>query len=230
MSKRLTPILIGLAIVLLNLNDAHAAEQPISLAELAFGEGTLESSDGARGTINAVAVFLRENSHAEIWLLMPTENIYVGGRWQKEPGSRHSVVFEITNDTNGGSAEGSGILFLRNHGVPISRLTMVIFNPGGTMLRANFKERRSQKFSNHKGEFPVAGRAIWNSESPNACFGDRLPLNCEQAYCQFVGCLPVKTDSIRCGLTGHRLIKSSGCRPLGRRDFDTQPPREFLRP
>lgn len=130
----------GLGLLLMTLLNVGAAQQVASFGEVASGEGTLTTGDGDKVKINAVAVFLRENGKAEVWLMTPGSNVYLGGRWFRGSDSSRLVDLEITDDTNGGCATGRGSVFLTDDCVPIAKLTltMTISRLDGTRFEADF--------------------------------------------------------------------------------------------
>jgi hypothetical protein len=136
MTKKHAFTFFGLGLLLMALFNVGAAQQVASFGEVASGEGTLTTGDGDKLKINAVAVFLRENGKAEVWLMTPGSNVYLGGRWFR--GSDSMVDLEITDDTNGGCASGSGSVFLTDDCVPIAKLTMTISRLDGTRFEADF--------------------------------------------------------------------------------------------
>ena len=149
MKRRGVFTFFALSILLLGIMSVTGAKQLSGLAEVATGEGTLTSSSGARESIKAVAVFLRENGEAEIWLMTNNENVYAGGRWSRSRGSSEGrqVDLEITDDTDGRSVAGCGTLILQEACVPLARLTMSMSSLDGTSLEANFKTNSNLRCS-----------------------------------------------------------------------------------
>ena len=138
MSKRYSFAFFGLGILLLSSLIAAAAQKVGSLAEVATGEGTLVAANGTSTQINAVAVFLRENGEAEIWLMTAKENLYARGRWVRSTAASRAFDLDITGDTQGGRASGCGTVFLQSGCVPVASLTLIVFRSDGTSYDAAF--------------------------------------------------------------------------------------------
>lgn len=138
MKRRGVSTFFGLCILLFALMSVTGAQQLSGLAEVATGEGTLTSSNGTRDSIKAVAVFLRENGEAEIWLMTNNENVYAGGRWSRGGFEGQSVDLEITDDTQGRCVTGCGTVILQQACVPLARLTMSLATLDGASYEVDF--------------------------------------------------------------------------------------------
>ena len=127
---------LGMSLLLVSLSRAESAQQRSDFTEVSTGEGTLISSDGDKLPLNAVAVFLRQNGQAEIWLMTATKNVYAGGRWGAS--TSRTVALEITDDTEGCDATGCGTIFLQAGCMPVARLRMAISKSDGIRFEADF--------------------------------------------------------------------------------------------
>ncbi len=148
MIRRFTLIFLGLGLFLARLVDVEAVHQWPCMEEVATGEGTLELNNGDQLRIKAVAVFLRENGDAEVCLMTAKENFLAGGRWSGGTDASLAIDLEITNDTEGGRATGTGTVFLQEGCVPIARITMGVIKPNGTKFSANFIEKKTRPCKN----------------------------------------------------------------------------------
>jgi len=123
--------------LLIGSSRVTTAQQVTSLAQVITGEGTVELDNGDQLRINAVAVFLRANGEAQIWLMTCKNNFYAGGRWLESSVS-HAINLEITDDTEDGGATGSATVVLKRGCAPIAGLTMTMSRKDGTSLAADF--------------------------------------------------------------------------------------------
>jgi hypothetical protein len=127
-----------LGLLLIGLLSVSRAQETFGLAEVATGAGTLRLPNHQTVGINAVAVFLRENGQAEIWLMTPKQNLYAGGRWSRGSPTSGVVNVELTDDTEGGCISGCGTILLQDECVPISRLTLSVSRMDGSWFEAQF--------------------------------------------------------------------------------------------
>jgi hypothetical protein len=141
MTKRFVFSFFGLGLLLTGLVQLGTAQKLTDLAEVATGAGTITFDKGECIQINAVAVFLRENGEAEIWLITPRENVYAGGRWNRGDDLRSEIFLEFTDDTRGGCSSGSGIVRLQRGLVPVATLRMRVSRPDGSSYEASFIAR-----------------------------------------------------------------------------------------
>lgn len=142
MIRRFTATFFGLGLLLAGLSGAGTAQQLSDFAEVSSGEGTLISNNGDSLNINAIAVFLRRNGEAEIWLMTGRENVYAGGRWGAS--TSRTVALEITDDTEGCGASGCGTVFLQAGCMPVAGLRIVISRSDGLRFEADFVAKNAK--------------------------------------------------------------------------------------
>jgi hypothetical protein len=143
--KRWIITFFALGLLLISLFDSGAAQQQLNiLAEVATGEGNLTFNSGEKLQINSVAVFLRKDGEAEIWLLTDKQNVYAGGRWFRGTSGNRSVDLAITDDTQGGRAMGCGTVLLQEGCVPIAGVRMTMTSFDGITFAADFVAKNSR--------------------------------------------------------------------------------------
>jgi hypothetical protein len=201
--------ILGLGLLLACV-PSIAAQHIGGLSEVATGEGTLISNRGEKSLLKAVAVFLRENGEAEIWLMTGNQNYYIAGRWLDHDLPSRTIDFEITRDTEGACATGCGAVLLQDGCVPLARLTFVLTKPDGCQLEAEFSAKSSKRCSPHRArDADGEARPRTTAESSVSYLSSS-----SVSYLPSSSKLPVKTNSIQREHKANTMVLNA-LRPFG---------------